>query len=222
MSQAGRPPTLEHVAEEGLRPDLVLLQEASTRVWSRRALSRLAAAGGLRLLGGGRAAAGNVALGSDRLSVRAVRAVRFRPVNPWIQRRGAVLVTLGPEHGSGPAVRVAGTHLSLRPDERGRHVRELLSHLRAGAGPGTGYVVAGDLNEPPGGAAWQALADLVRDPAPEADATFPARTPRRRIDAVLTSPEVRTLDYRVWTPRDADVTRASDHLPVLSLLGPAD
>jgi endonuclease/exonuclease/phosphatase family metal-dependent hydrolase len=80
-------------------------------------------------------------------------------------------------------------------------------------------VLAGDLNEPPGGPAWQALADVVHDPGAGSAPTFSARHPRRRIDAVLAAPGLEVLDYG-WPPgvAEEDVLMASDHRPVLATI----
>jgi endonuclease/exonuclease/phosphatase family metal-dependent hydrolase len=87
--------------------------------------------------------------------------------------------------------------------------------------------VAGDLNEPPGGPAWLALGDALTDPGGSVAATYPAHSPRQRIDGVLVSQEVVVRAVRVPGPEDgvdrADLLAASDHQPVLAdlELGPA-
>jgi endonuclease/exonuclease/phosphatase family metal-dependent hydrolase len=113
------------------------------------------------------------------------------------------------------ALRVAGIHLSLHLAERLQQVEDLIARLRTTRLP---LVVAGDLNEPPGGTAWRALSAVVRDPAPRAGVTYSTARPRHRIDAVLTSPDVETLEYGEWHPSDRDARLASDHLPVLAVL----
>jgi endonuclease/exonuclease/phosphatase family metal-dependent hydrolase len=87
---------------------------------------------------------------------------------------------------------------------------------------GLPVVVAGDLNEEPGGASWRALAEAgLRDLGgdQEAESTFPAGDPRSRIDAVFaTDGRMRGTEYGV--PGDpalrVDLVRATDHLPVLA------
>ena len=191
--------------------DLVFLQEGPRQaVAGTRTLRRLAGAAGLHVVGGGRAAAGNALLRSDRVTVTDVETVRFPLNRRFGQRRGTVVATIGT---GGAALRVACVHLGLEGQERLAHVAEILRRL--GSGPA---LVAGDLNEPPGGPSWRALEALVRDPAPGAPVTFSVASPRRRIDAVLVSAGVRTLEYGEWQADPEDVARATDHLPVLTVV----
>lgn len=90
--------------------------------------------------------------------------------------------------------------------------------MRARAAAGLPLVVCGDLNERPGGAAWSAWGD-ARDPAPAAGPTFPAAAPRSRIDAVLAGPGVEVLSYDDGGADPGDVGAASDHVPVVAVLG---
>jgi len=219
-------PLAVHRVLRAAAPDLVCLQEAPVLPGSSRRLAALARASGLQLVVGGRSAAGNALLCSSRVEVDQASAVRFSPLNRWIQRRGAVLATVGL---SGAArFQVAGVHLGLDAGERQAHVADLLARLsgplpadRGGASAGPGpVVVAGDLNELAGGPSWQALAPLVSDPAPQAPPTFSVARPRRRIDVVLTGPGIETLEYGQWQPDPRDARLASDHLPVLSVIRP--
>jgi endonuclease/exonuclease/phosphatase family metal-dependent hydrolase len=215
--------------------DLVCLQEAPRLPGiAGRQLAALARAGGLIPVVGGRSAAGNAVFRSGRVRVRDARALTFPKAHWRLERRGAVLVTVGlpagpgsepagpPTGRSGPErlARVGGMHLSLDPAERLDHVRRLIKWLSAAGLP---MIVAGDLNERPGGPVWQALASIVSDPAsapgdPGPGPTFPVRGLRARIDAVLTGPGVTTLEYGQWQPDPRDIRLASDHLPVLAQL----
>ncbi len=123
-----------------------------------------------------------------------------------------VLVSVAPL--AGPDLWVACLHLGLTPAERARHV-QLIAELLRGRAP---LALAGDLNEPPGGDSWTGLSALARDPEPDAEPTFPSWQPRRRIDAVLVSPQVRVLEYDRWRPAERDLELASDHRPVLAVL----
>jgi endonuclease/exonuclease/phosphatase family metal-dependent hydrolase len=206
-------PLAVHRILRAANPDLVCLQEAPRWAWSRWQLASLARAAGLRFVAGGRSAAANALLCSDRIEVTDVQAFRY-PLDRWPGwRRGAVLATAALP--GCPAFRLAGVHLSLDPQERSRHVADLLARLTASGLP---IVIAGDLNEPPGGPSWQAFSAIVSDPAPAASVTFPAINPRRRIDAVLTSGQIETVEYASWQPDPRDARLASDHLPVLSLI----
>ncbi|WP_017622303.1 endonuclease/exonuclease/phosphatase family protein [Nocardiopsis chromatogenes] len=125
----------------------------------------------------------------------------------------------------GRSVTVASTHLDLEEAARCDHAREVLEHLRRFA-DGTPRVLAGDVNGTPGGAAWRIITAELADagaaaPLGEA-ATFSARRPRHRIDAVFCGPGARVLASGV--PVDevdrADVEAASDHRPVVADLRP--
>jgi endonuclease/exonuclease/phosphatase family metal-dependent hydrolase len=207
-------PLAVHRVLRAAEPDLVCLQEAPALLWSSRQLARLARVTGLTLVAGGRAAAGNAMLRSSRVLVHEAEAIRFRPLNWRIQRRGAVLATVG--LAGQPALLVAGVHLGLDPAERQAHVQELLARLSSGPP----VVVAGDLNELPGGPSWQSLAGVAADPAADAAATFSVSRPRKRIDAVLTGPGIEIVEYGQWQPDLRDAALASDHLPVLAVIRP--
>ena len=220
-------PLAVHRVLRAAEPDLVCLQEAPVLPGSSRRLAALARAAGLRVVVGGRSAAGNAMLCSPRMEIDQAEAIRFQPLNRWIQRRGAVLATVG--LGGGPRFQVAGVHLGLDATERRMHVADLIARLTSG-GPAvagdravvpTGLpVVAGDLNELAGGPSWQELSPLVTDPAPQGPPTFSVARPRRRIDVILTGAGIETLEYGQWQPDPRDARLASDHLPVLSVIRP--
>jgi endonuclease/exonuclease/phosphatase family metal-dependent hydrolase len=196
-------------------PDVVCLQEGPRLVRSRYKLASLARSAGLLFVAGGRASAGTAMLCSMRAVVTGETAVRL-PTSGWRTRpRGLVHARVGlPGTAS---LHVASVHLGLTPEERSHHVA-LVVELMSGS---PAVVVAGDLNEPPGGPSWVALSALAADPAPGSPPTFPARFPDRRIDAVLAGPGVAVLEYGGWRPDEALVKRASDHHPVLAVLSPA-
>jgi endonuclease/exonuclease/phosphatase family metal-dependent hydrolase len=206
-------PLAVHRVLRSAEADLVCLQEAPSRPGSGHRLAALGRATGLHVVAGGRSAAGNAILRSSRIRVHSAEAVRLRPANWRIQRRGVVLATVGLEEGL--PFRLAAVHLGLDLAERKAHVAELLTRLRVGDTPA---VVAGDLNEATDGRSWQALASVVTDPAPQAPATFSVDRPRHRIDVVLTAPGIETLEYAQWRPDPRDVSLASDHIPVLSVI----
>ena len=209
----GDPLAVHRVVREA-DPDVFCLQEGPRLPGSRRQFERLARACGLHSLGGGRTAGSNAMFVSGRMVARDVAAFTF-PLAHWRDnRRGAVLATLQPLVG-GPALRVASVHLPLDQAQRLSHVRSLSRQL---VDFGLPVVLAGDLNEPPGGQAWKALEPLVSDPAPKAPVTFSALAPRRRIDAILTGRGIEVLEYAAWQPDPKDARLASDHLPVLAEL----
>ena len=185
-----------------LAPDVALLQEAPRLLGSGLANRRLARRARLRRVTGGAAAAGNLLLVSSRMSVVEATPVRL-PRRPRLHRRGAVHGVL--EH-AGARLEVVGTHLDLDPSPRldsARRVRALLT----GDLP---VVVAADVNEEPGGPAWEALAAGLVDAAAECGPTFPLRRPHRRIDVLLVDPRLSVTATEV--PRPGPVT---DHLPLV-------
>jgi endonuclease/exonuclease/phosphatase family metal-dependent hydrolase len=122
--------------------------------------------------------------------------------------RGAVLV-----RGSvgGVGFTVAGSHLATDAAERPAQAALLAAELAAAGDP---VILAADLNEVAGGAAWESLAKGRRDAAgDDATPTFPSTAPRARIDAILVDPAVEVRSYEVVG--GAAARRASDHLPVL-------
>lgn len=205
-----------------LGPDVVCLQEVPRHVFSGHRIGDLASECGLLWSGGGDRTGGTAILTSLRVDLLETDALSL-PVRRFARPRGMASALLAVP--AGPAVRVASVHLGLDCLERLRHARLILDRLRAGARAAP-CVVAGDLNERPAGPAWRVLASEVSDAASEPAApTFPSGGPTRRIDAVLTSPDIRV--EALWVPGrgepvgadpvdPGDLSRASDHLPVLA------
>jgi endonuclease/exonuclease/phosphatase family metal-dependent hydrolase len=205
------------------RPDLVCLQEAPRRRFGSRRLRRLARECGLRWVVGGRASGGTAVLVHPRLDVVSAEAARLPVAGRLTRTRGYALVRVVLPGGAEACA--VSVHLPLRPAERLDHSRRVLDRLRELAPPP--YVVAGDLNEPPGGPSWTQLGELVHDVVPQLmghagvpPLTYPARSPRHRIDAVLVSAGVRVRSLRVAGAAEGlrpDVlTSASDHLPLVA------
>ncbi|WP_018654834.1 endonuclease/exonuclease/phosphatase family protein [Actinomadura flavalba] len=201
-----------------LAPDVLCLQEVprfGRWRWRRRALAR---ACGMRIVAGRRACG---------LAVFAAPGVR--PVGrefhllakvPGLHRRGLAVAAL--ELPDGARFTAASTHLDLRPEPRLAHVREVLPLLaRFGARHGP-VVLAGDINEEPGGPSWTLLSTDLRDahavaPCGEA-ATFPAANPHRRIDGVFTDPSI-TVEGCGVPPAPSLVAlypAATDHRPLVA------
>ena len=126
------------------------------------------------------------------------------PLRPWRTRRGLAIADVA-------GVRVINIHLGLVAVERSRHLVRLMPVVRAAAG--AGCIVAGDLNEVPGGSSWRRLVLELRDLAHGAGPTYPASAAVRRIDAVLGSSGLVASGARVVD--DEVARRASDHLPVV-------
>lgn len=190
-------------ALRGLDADVVLVQEAPRLLGWRLSCRRLARRAGLRQVTGGRPAAGNLLLVSSRVEVSEAHSLLL-PRRPGLHRRGAVLARL---RVGGAAVTVLGTHLDLDPAARADSARR----LRAMVGDDTALVVGADVNEQAGEPAWQVLAAGLVDVGGELGPTFPARAPRRRIDALLVDPRLRVRGAHV-----AETGPVSDHLPVVA------
>ncbi|MCX2179378.1 endonuclease/exonuclease/phosphatase family protein [Streptomyces sp. SKN60] len=198
-------------------PDLVCVQEAPRFFRWRKHAARLAAKSDLVVLGGGATAAGPLLLCSLRATVEHTEDVLL-PLTPGLHRRGlaTAVVRLG-----GARLGVISCHLSLSERERYAQAGLVLDRV---ATLGTPYaIVAGDLNERPGGPAWTRLTKELQDGHATAPwgttPTFPAPAPDRRIDAVLATPGVEFLACGVPTGLDrADLHTATDHLPVLAVV----
>jgi endonuclease/exonuclease/phosphatase family metal-dependent hydrolase len=191
-----------------LAPDVVVLQEAAGRLRWRTRCARLAHSWGMVHAAGGRPSLGNVIFTS--LRVRVVHSWHLHyPLTPGRHLRGAVFARCSV--GRTPVV-VVGTHLSTDAAERPTQAQLLKKALVDLDAP---VVLAGDLNETPGGGAWRMLADgLVDGGAADNEPTFPAREPGRRIDAILSDPRITVAGWRVVGTDTA--RRASDHLPVVA------
>jgi endonuclease/exonuclease/phosphatase family metal-dependent hydrolase len=191
------------------QPDVVCIQEAPRFLRWRSKCAELARSSGLVIVGGGRPAAANLLLSTLAVDVEATRDVLFTP-DRALHRRGAALAVL---RLGGVRFAVAGTHLDLVEAPRLRHIAELDRAL-AGYAPDVPTVIAGDVNDVPGSAAWQLLAQQRVDALPDGDGfTFSATDPRRRIDGVFADPGLRVVSAEVLD--SPDVTIASDHRPVL-------
>jgi endonuclease/exonuclease/phosphatase family metal-dependent hydrolase len=110
-------------------------------------------------------------------------------------------------------------HLSLSADERGLHLPELWRAVdRHGDVP---LVVAGDINEEPGGPVWGELSSRLVDAwsvhQVGAGHTYSATSPRKRIDGIFADRTVEVVECRVVDDAPG-VEVASDHLPVLAVL----
>jgi endonuclease/exonuclease/phosphatase family metal-dependent hydrolase len=190
---------------QAVDPDVLCLQEVPRRLFAGWRLRRFARRCGLRTTGSHRGSGGTTVLVSER--VRLADAEHRRLPVRWPDRtRGWARARVALP--SGATLTAASVHLSLRAEERERHVGQVLAAL-ADTGP---LVVAGDLNEEDGGARRRLVGSGLRPLAPEGP-TFPAATPRRRLDVILASPELQVLPRREVAVPDAVWQRASDHRP---------
>lgn len=203
-----------------LEPDIVCVQEAPRfAFWlrKRRWLARRGAVGmavrrrpaGLELYAGPRAA---LLHRRHRLLV---------PV-PGLHRRGLVFGLF--EVGQARFV-AASIHLDLLDGPRLRHAEEIVTELdRVRERLEAPVVVAGDINEEPGGPAWDYLASRFQDgfavaPAGQG-ATYSSTEPLTRIDGVFADHGIEVLGCGVPDEPEllADYPDATDHRPVLAEL----
>jgi endonuclease/exonuclease/phosphatase family metal-dependent hydrolase len=204
--------TLLAATLRAIDPDVVCLQEVPRFAGGARALRRLASATRLEVLLRRHPARPLAVLA--RPGARPGRAVTQRlTYSPWLHRRtfGAVEVDLPGR----PRLVVGSFHLGLHEEERIKHVPQILATL-ADLGPGL-RIIAGDVNETPADPAWRALVSsgLVDSGAAEDVPTSTARAPRRRIDAVFVGPGFAVVSCRPPQDVPGDLSRASDHLPVV-------
>jgi endonuclease/exonuclease/phosphatase family metal-dependent hydrolase len=113
---------------------------------------------------------------------------------------------------AGVRTRVLNTHLDYRADPRvrKRQVDDMLNYL--GTAP-TRTIVCGDLNAGPVAPELQPLFSRLHDAwssTSDSGFTYPADEPKKRIDYVLTTSDLRVRGTRVVT------TLASDHRPVVT------
>lgn len=199
-------------------PDVVAVQEAPRALRWRSKRAALARKSGLVVATADRPG-GLFVMTSIAAKVLSTGFARF-PKSPRLHQRAVAAAEV---ELRGARWTIASVHFSLDADERLRHLDPLWAAVGGFTAP---LVVAGDLNEEPGGAVWRSLAGRMQDAyavAPDGPAeTFTARRPRRRIDAVFADRSVEVAACHavhdgVGITRDLLVA-ASDHLPVLALL----
>ena len=145
----------------------------------------------------------------SRLPLREVR--RFDISVPGREPRGAIEGLLALD---GTVLQVVATHLGLRPMERRRQIRRLLS-LFEGSNTTCTKVLLGDLNE------WflwgrpNRWLERVFKPTP-APPTFPAPHPLFALDRLWAAP--RSSIRRIYAHESELARRASDHLPLVGEL----
>ncbi|GAA1814627.1 endonuclease/exonuclease/phosphatase family protein [Actinomadura chokoriensis] len=199
-----------------LAPDVLCLQEVPRFGAWRLRRRRLANACGMKIAAG-RRACGLAVLTAPRVR-REAREFHLLTPDPDLHRRALAIAVLEMD---GTRLIVASTHLDLKKGPRRRHVEEILTHLdRARTRYGAPVVLAGDINEEPGGASWTRLTERFQDAYETAPAggelTFSSRDPTRRIDGVFTDPAIRIKAAGV--PADEAIARdyptATDHRPL--------
>lgn len=200
-------------------PDLVLVQEAPRFFRWRKAAARLARETGLVHVTGGATAAGPMVLSSLRAEVLRTEDVLL-PHHPPLHQRGFATAVL---RIGGVRLGVISTHLSLSPAERYDQAGLLLAQVAALNEPNV--VVGGDFNEPPERRGFARIAAELQDGfavAPWGGEVTNVREPFQRIDAVFATRPVEFLGcgvpHSVPGVTPADLSTATDHLPVLAAL----
>ncbi|MDX6241477.1 MAG: hypothetical protein QOG10_6301 [Kribbellaceae bacterium] len=204
-------------------PDVALIQEATVWCGTGRQREAMAASFGLRYAAGVRHKAILVADGTDLTEPR-----HWRVWRPFVRHRLRPIATQLPGAVVGGRVKLAGTEIALLVCHLGLHSRgrqhELNQVLTGCRSFGTPYLLAGDLNEEPGGWVWDRLAEEgLTDLGIDAGPTFHSDNPVKRIDGAFISPGLSgrliPLDSIDGITRP-DLAAASDHLPILVDLTP--
>ena len=202
-----------HELVREVAPDVLLVNESPKLpiFWKRRC-NRLCEQWGMRCVGGGRKAGSNMIAVSGDVRVKSVTARRltqplFKP------RRGIAAAQLRVD---GKLFGVVACHLSLTREGRAAEVEQVMAVASTLRGP---VVVAGDLNEKPGGPSWQRLQQAgFADHGTSEWQTYPADNPTTRIDALLVRGSVKVvLHGNPGVPEELQVA-ASDHRGVLAVI----
>ncbi|GII76079.1 hypothetical protein Sru01_10610 [Sphaerisporangium rufum] len=199
-----------------MAPDLLCVQEAPRFTGWRGARERLARSAGLRPVTG-RRLGGVAVLAGPRTRVIHAESHPLRAFTGLERRAVAIAVA---EH-AGTRLTVASVHLDLHAGARLCHAGEIMGLAGAVADRfGAPLVVAGDVNERPGGPVWGYLTRGLADCyliAPSGDGrTFPARRPESRLDVVLADPALAVRSCGGVAADPADLRAATDHLPVIA------
>ncbi|MFC0861072.1 endonuclease/exonuclease/phosphatase family protein [Sphaerimonospora cavernae] len=201
------------------RPDVLCLQEAPRLLRWRRRRRELARDAGMSVAAGGRVGGVAVFVGPTvRLLHGSGRRLRWFAGLEW----RAVAVAVVEKERTRYAV--CSAHLDLVAGARLRHATQIVPILertarRFGALP----VLAGDINEQPGDPAWRYLTGRYADcfiGEGGDGATFPARAPGRRIDAVFAGAGLSVVSCGCPDVPPGDLRAASDHRPVVADLRP--
>ncbi|MGN9780034.1 endonuclease/exonuclease/phosphatase family protein [Nonomuraea sp. ZG12] len=210
-------PALRRVIS-AMRADVVCVQEAP-RLLNWRARRRdLAARCGLRVAAG-RRRGGVAVLTGPRVEVLHAES-HLLSVIAGLETRALAVAVVAVE---GVRLAVGSLHLDLSEPARLRHAAEAMALMRRAASRfDAGMLLGGDLNEHPQRPTWRYLAAQLTDcyaAAPGGDGlTFPARRPQHRIDALFATRDTRVVSCGGVAAANADLTEASDHLPVLAEL----
>lgn len=209
----GRRGAAVHEVVREVAPDVLLVNESPKLpiMWKRQCI-RLSEKWGMRFVGGGRKAGSNMIAVSGDVRVKSSTARKLR--QPLFKpRRGIAAAQLRVD---GKLFGVVSCHLSLTRDGRATEVEQVIAMATTLRGP---VVVAGDLNEKPGGPSWQRLQQVgFIDHGTKSWWTYPAASPTTRIDALLVRGSV-TVEQHGDPGVAAELqVAASDHRAILAVL----
>ncbi|GAA3802202.1 endonuclease/exonuclease/phosphatase family protein [Sphaerisporangium flaviroseum] len=201
-----------------MAPDVLCVQEAPRLLRWRRRRADLAKAAGLRVVAG-RRWGGVAVLAAPGTQVVHTEGHLLRPF-VGLERRGVAIAVV--ECG-GTRATVASVHLDLVPAARLCHAVEIMRLVEDVADRyGAPIVLAGDVNEQPGGAVFRYFTRRLADCYPLAPRgnglTFTARSPGKRLDVVFASPGLTVRSCGGVEAAAADLRAATDHLPVVAEL----
>jgi len=125
-----------------------------------------------------------------------------------LEGRSVFLASILLEHDT---LFVMGTHLGLKPDEREEQVKRIIQLLP----PSADLILTGDFNFEPNSDTHQmitkSLSDGILQINRQAENTFPADQPVRRIDYIFIGSNIRPRGIPALTLNE--ITTASDHRP---------
>ena len=207
-----RGPLLDQAVRESA-PDILLVNETpkTPLLWRRRCL-RLAEAWEMRYVAGGRDAGSNMIVVRPGIGVKSTFVTKL-PEPLFQPRRGIAAAQL---RVSGTLLGVVSCHLSLNAERRAVEVERVLDVARRLRGT---VIVAGDLNEGPGGPSWRRLRSAgYVDHGSNDWKTFPAEAPTKRIDALLVRDATPVLHHGDPGVAEDLQKRASDHRAVMAVI----
>ena len=196
---------------QGLKPDILIVQEGPRRLRWRTKAAALAHSFGMFYATGGQPSLGNVIMTNLRVRVRDTWEVRF-PLKPGRHMRGAAFARC---EAGGVSFTAVGTHLATDDEERPSQAERLRQAIAEIEGP---VILGGDLNDVPGSPSWELVHSALVDVGERTGAgdvcTFPCRGADRRIDTVAVTESIGLEAYHV--ERNEMTRRASDHFPVVA------
>jgi endonuclease/exonuclease/phosphatase family metal-dependent hydrolase len=201
-----------------MAPDVLCVQEAPRLLRWKHRRAGLARAAGLRMVAG-RRWGGVAVLAAPRTRLLHAESHLLRPFL-GLERRGVAIAVVDCED---TPITVASVHLDLVAAARLCHVIEIVNLVEDVADRfGAPIVVAGDVNEEPGGAAFGYLTRRLADCyalAPMGEGlTSPARTPGKRLDVVFAGAGLSVRSCGGVDAPGEDLVAATDHLPVVAEL----